>query len=813
MIWRWFWREWRSPALLIVWLSLALAVACVLALGRIGDRIDKSIYAQSRDLIAGDLVLRASYPVDENWLAEAKRMGLTLSRQMQFTTMSYAPEGDTPQLALVKAADNLYPLYGELETQPAGLKAEKGTALVDARLLALLGIKVGDNIDVGDATFTISGVLVQEPDSGFNPFQIAPRILINLADVKATGAVQLGSRLTYRYMFAGNEALIDEYQQRFDPLLKPDQRWNSLKQDNGALSQSMERAKNFLLLSALLTLLLAISAVAVSMTHYCRSRHTLIAVLKTLGADNHALRKWIIGQWGVIIVAAIVVGSLVGWGFELVLLQILAPVLPKSLPDASFMPWLWSVGSLLLIALLTGLRPYHQLMSTQPSRVLRSGTTAPSWPLRYYLPIVALIVVGALTLFAGTGVLLWSILLGIVVIAFLLGVIGWLGLWLLKQFQFKQLSARLAVTRLLRQPFQTMTQLAAFSLSFMLLTLLVLLQGDLLEKWQQQLPEDSPNYFLINMSKPQVQQINTLLATYHVAPTDAYPVVLARLTAINDHNAKVWADARDAGNNTVRRELNLTWHSELPKDNVIVEGSWPPVGNGVSIDQGVAQKLEIKLGDELTFVGDTREFKSVVTSIRHVDWENMRPNFFFIFAEEGLSNQPEKWMSSFYYNGDGSLITALNRQFPTVSVLDTGALIQQVQQILQQVSRALEIMVGLVMLCGALLLVAQIQVGMTQRRIELVVYRTLGASKSLLRRTLWAEFALLGLMAGLAAAIGAEVALGLLQKSVFNFPWQPQWMMWIVVPALAAVLLSLCGSILGVRLLQDKGQYRRIQGE
>lgn len=521
-------------------------------------RIDKSIYAQSRDLIAGDLVLRASYPVDENWLAEAKRMGLTLSRQMQFTTMSYAPEGDTPQLALVKAADNLYPLYGELETQPVGLKAEKGTALVDARLLALLGIKVGDNIDVGDATFTISGVLVQEPDSGFNPFQIAPRILINLADVEATGAVQPGSRLTYRYMFAGNEALIDEYQQRFDPLLKPDQRWNSLKQDNGALSQSMERAKNFLLLSALLTLLLAISAVAVSMTHYCRSRHTLIAVLKTLGADNHALRKWIIGQWGVIIVAAIVVGSLVGWGFELVLLQILAPVLPKSLPDASFMPWLWSVGSLLLIALLTGLRPYHQLMSTQPSRVLRSGTTAPSWPLRYYLPIVALIVVGALTLFAGTGVLLWSILLGIVVIAFLLGVIGWLGLWLLKQFKFKQLSARLAVTRLLRQPFQTMTQLAAFSLSFMLLTLLVLLQGDLLEKWQQQLPEDSPNYFLINMSKPQVQQINTLLATYHVAPTDAYPVVLARLTAINDHNAKVWADARDAGNNTVRRELNLT---------------------------------------------------------------------------------------------------------------------------------------------------------------------------------------------------------------------------------------------------------------
>ncbi|OAT34768.1 putative ABC transporter permease subunit YbbP [Proteus myxofaciens] len=813
MIWRWFWREWRSPALLIVWFSLALAVACVLALGRIGDRIDKSIYAQSRDLIAGDLVLRAAYPVDENWLLDAQKQGLSLSRQIQFTTMSYAPEGDTPQLALVKAVDNLYPLYGELETQPASMKPEKGHALVGERLLELLDIKVGDQIDVGDATLTISGVLVQEPDSGFNPFQIAPRVLMSLDDVDATGAVQPGSRLIYRYMLAGNESAIEDYQQKYDPLLKPDQRWSSLKQDNGILSQSMERAKNFLLLCALLTLLLAISAVAVSMTHYCRSRHTLVAVLKTLGADKRALRKWIIGQWGVIILAAIIVGSLIGLLFETILLQILAPVLPKRLPDASFLPWVWSVGSLLLIALLTGIRPYHQLMSTQPSRVLRHDTTASIWPLRYYLPITALIVVGTLTLFAGTGVLLWSILLGVVVIAFLLGIIGWGGLWILKQFKFRQLSARLAVTRLLRQPFQTMTQLAAFALSFMLLTLLVLIQGDLLDKWQQQLPQDSPNYFLINMSKSQVADINSLLAKYDVTPTDAYPVVLARLTQINGNNAKEWADEHDNGNNTVRRELNLTWHSELPKDNVIIEGSWPPVGNGVSIDQGVAEKLAIRLGDKLTFVGDTREFSSEVTSIRHVDWENLRPNFFFIFSEEGLSNQPEKWMSSFYYDGNGELITTLNRQFPTVSVLDTGALIQQVQQILQQVSRALEIMVGLVIICGGLLLISQIQVGMTQRRIELVVYRTLGASKSLLRRTLWAEFALLGLMAGVAAAIGAEVALSLLQKSVFNFPWQPQWKMWILVPILGALLLSFCGTVLGVRLLQDKGQYRRIQGE
>nr|WP_275361205.1 hypothetical protein [Xenorhabdus bovienii] len=206
MIWRWFWREWRTPSLLIVWLSLTLAVACVLALGSISDRIDQSVHYQSRDFLAGDLVLQASYPVDEAWLKQAQERGLTLSRQISFSTMTYA--GDVPQLAQVKAVDEHYPLYGELETSPQGLKPEKGSVLVAPRLLVLLGIKVGDSLDVGDAVLKISGELLQEPDSGFNPFQLSPRILINIEDAKATGAIQPGSRLTYRYMFSGSSESI-----------------------------------------------------------------------------------------------------------------------------------------------------------------------------------------------------------------------------------------------------------------------------------------------------------------------------------------------------------------------------------------------------------------------------------------------------------------------------------------------------------------------------------------------------------------------------------------------------------------------------
>ncbi|KMJ44245.1 permease [Xenorhabdus khoisanae] len=808
MIWRWFWREWRTPSLLIVWLSLTLAVACVLALGRISDRIDQSVHYQSRDFLAGDLVLRASYPVDEGWLKRAQDQGLTLSRQISFSTMTYA--GDIPQLAQVKAADDRYPLYGELETHPGGLKPEKGSVLVAPRLLTLLGINVGDKLDVGDTTLKVSGELLQEPDSGFSPFQISPRILINIEDAKATGAIQPGSRLTYRYMFSGSPSAIQSFQQFVDPQLKADQRWLTLKQDNSALAQSIERAQQFLLLSALLTLLLAVAAMAVSMTHYCRSRHNLIAILKTLGAGRWALRQWIIGQWLVILLAAVAVGSVLGLVFESALIRILAGMLPKMLPEAGMWPWIWAIGTLFGIALLVGIRPYRQLMATQPSRVLRSDVTATIWPLRYYLPAVALIVTGGLVLLAGTKPLLWSLLAGVPVIALLLALLGWGGLWILRRVTFSQLSLRLAVNRLLCRPFQTMTQLAAFSLSFMLLALLIMARGDLLNQWQQQLPPDSPNYFLLNITKPQITQVNDMLNKYQVKPTEFYPVVLARLTEVNGQSAIEWADERHPNSTTVRRELNLTWKSELPPFNTLVEGTWPPKPNEVSMEQGVAERLQINVGDKLSFTGDTRIFQATVSSIRKVDWESVNPNFFFIFSKETLENQPAMWLTSFHYEGDGRLLTEINRHFPTISMLDVGSIIKQIQGILQQVSKALEIMVVLVMVCGGLLLLAQIQVGMSQRQLELVVYRTLGASKKLLRRTLWSEFALLGFMAGVAAAFGAEIALWLLQTQVFNFPWQPQWQMWILLPLISSLLLSLCGGWLGIRLLRGQGQYRRL---
>ncbi|NIE69459.1 ABC transporter permease [Pantoea sp. ICBG 1758] len=803
MIWRWFWREWRSPSLLIVWLALTLAVACVLALGSISDRMEKGLSQQSRDFMAGDRTLRSSRPVPEAWLTQAREEGLAISRQLSFTTMTFARE--TPQLADVKAVDDAYPMFGTLQTEPPGLRPAAGSVLVAARLLALLDLRVGDPIEVGDATLRIAGTVIQEPDSGFNPFQTAPRLLMNLADVEKTGAVQPGSRLSWRYKFSGDAAPLARYDRWIEPRLKGGERWISTENSEDALGRSMQRAQQFLLLSALLTLLLAIAAVAVAMSHYCRSRYDLVAVLKTLGATRRALQRLIIGQWLAVLLLAGVTGSALGQGIELLLLTLLKPVLPASLPAASLWPWLWALGTMFVISLLVGLRPYRLLMATQPLRVLRRDAVARVWPLRVYLPAMALVVVLLLALLLGGSKMLWALLTGIVLLALLLAVLGWGTLLLLRRLVVRNLALRLAINRLLRQPAMTLSQLAAFSLSFMLLALLLVMRGDLLDRWQQQLPPDAPNYFLLNITQAQVPQVRDFLQQHQIKPETFYPVVRARLVELNGKAADPRQD------NALNRELNLTWQAQRPDHNPLLAGSWPPRPGEVSIEAELAQRLGVKPGDELTFSGDTQTFSARISSLRKVDWESLRPNFFFIFPPGALEQQPQTWLTSFRMANNPALLAQLNRTFPTLSLLDIGSIMKQIGQVLAQVSQALEIMVVLVTLCGVLLLLAQIQIGMRQRRQELVVYRTLGASKRLLRGTLWCEFALLGVVSGIAAALGAEAALWALQRKIFDFPWQPDWTLWFALPLCGALLLSLCGGWLGVRLLKGKALFRRFE--
>ncbi|SQB21507.1 permease [Citrobacter koseri] len=421
-----------------------------------------------------------------------------------------------------------------------------------------------------DATLRIAGEVVQEPDSGFNPFQMAPRLMMHIADVEKTGAVQPGSRVTWRYKFGGTPQQLDGYEKWLLPQLKPEHRWYGLEQDEGALGKSLERSQQFLLLSALLTLLLAVAAVAVAMSHYCRSRYDLIAILQ---------KRWG-GQGAAAQADRRAVGDAAGsfrrdgrrhW----VIVRERADgaaqtgVTRRSAP-ASLWPWLWALGTMIIISLLVGLRPYRLLLATQPLRVLRRDVVARVWPLKVYLPVVTVVVVALLAGLMGGSMLLWAVLAGAVVLALLCGVLGWMLLNVLRGMTLTSLPLRLAVSRLLRQPWSTLSQLSAFSLSFMLLALLLVLRGDLLDRWQQQLPPESPNYFLINIASEQVVPLKAFLSEHQVIPEAFFPIVRARLTEINGLPTEGNQDE------ALNRELNLTWQDTRPDHNPITAGSWPP---------------------------------------------------------------------------------------------------------------------------------------------------------------------------------------------------------------------------------------------
>lgn len=801
MIWRWFWREWRSPSLLIVWIALTLSVASVFALTSLGSRMEKGLAQQGRAHMAGDRTLRTHRAVDQRWLDTAEKMGLTVGKQFTFMSVTFAK--DQPQLADVKAVDERYPLAGQLVTRPANLTPQPGTVLVASRLLTLLNVQPGEMLDVGDSTLRIAGELLQEPDSGFNPFQPAPRVIVSLSDVEKTVATQPGSRVIWYYKFSGSAEQLARYDAWISSRLTTGQIWRSAQNSEDPVGYALQHAQQFLLLSALLTLLLAIAAVAVAMSHYCRSRYDRVAVLKTLGATRGALHKFIVGQWLSVLLLAAVAGIVIGLAEEALLIQMLKSVLPGTLPAAGGKPWIWALGALVLISLLTGLRPYRLLLATPPLRVLRHDAITAVWPLKYYLPVMAIFVTGALAWLLQDNKLLWILTAGMAILALLLGGIAWGGLLLLRRLAVRRLSSRLAINRLLRQPVMTLSQLAAFSLSFMLLALLLLMRNQLLPLWQQQIPPDSPNYFLVNITQQQIPLVDTFLRQHQVTPGTFYPIIRGRLTEINHH------PANPAQDNALSRELNLTWLSQPPDHNLLVAGSWPPPAGGVSMEAGLASRLNVGVGDTLTFTGDTQTFSANITSLRQVDWQSMRPNFLFIFPPGSLDDQPQSWMTSFRSESATALLAQLNQRFPELTVLDMGGILQQIEQVLTEVGRALQIMVVLVTAAGILLLLAQIQVGMLQRRQELRVYRTLGASKRLLQGTLWFEFTLLGGMSGLAAALGAESVMWGLQHYLFDFPWQPNVMMWILLPLGGSVLLALIGCRPGTHLLKGKALFRR----
>lgn len=779
---KWSWRELWHGQLWPVAVALTLIIACVFALSALVVRVEKIMVDQGRTMIAADLVFRSANPLEPPLLEQAKALGLTMSQQTRFGTMAFSEQ--EMQLVSVKSVGSDFPLRGELVLKGADVRhrVQPGELWLAERLFSLLAVKRGDLITIGDAELTVAGKITQEPELSFNPFSQMPAVLIHNSDLAKTGAVQPGSRVQFRAYFNGPDDKLRQLQQAVE--LQPGQRWIS-ETTQGRTGDMIERARQYLSLTLILVILMATATLVLTCWHYTSTRIEAVAMMKSLGASKRWLWQWLARQLSLLFAIAAVAGLSIGWLLEFLLRLPLSDVLPDPLPEIGFTPVFVSLAVALLVAI-PGLGiSLLRLVDAPAISVIQQQV---DWPVkRQGYALVLLPVVAALIWF-GSNKFMWLTLGGLAALLGILALLGLLVVALLRRGKWGA-AIKLALSRISRSPLATGAQLAALTSSLMLLAVIWLLRTDLLADWQQTLPADAPNVFALNISPEQQQVYLDELDRNQVVRSEGYPVIRGRLIEVNQQDLLAGTSQGEERDESLRRELNFTWRYTLPVHNTLLEGEWTD-SRGVSVESGIAERLGIRLGDELTFNVSSQPFSAVVTSIRQVEWRNMRPNFYFIFTPDVMADLPATWLVSYRIDADqNALINQLGRDYPTVTLLDLRTMATRIQAILQQVSLSLSVLAVLGVSSGLLLVLTLLRLSLSQREQEIKLYRTLGASRKRISATVWGEYGLMALIAGVMAAAGAESVVAALLKWGFELPVIGHPWLWVMLPLLSLGLV------------------------
>ncbi|PKH04348.1 ABC transporter permease [Psychromonas sp. MB-3u-54] len=794
MVIRWSWREIWQGQLWPVMAALTLIIACVVALSALAIRVEKVMTDHGRSMIAADLVFSSANPTPELILTEAEQLGLTKSEQIRFQTMAFSDS--SMQLVSVKAVQSSYPLRGELiligSNAVSKGSLQPGELWIAERLFSLLGIKIGDQLAIGDLTLKVSGKIASEPELTYNPFRTMPSVFIHQADLGKTGAVQLGSRVQYRTFFKGDDSTL-KLLQKVHPL-QTGERWIS-EGNQGRTADLIIKAKQYLSLTILMVILMAAVTLVLTCQHYADSRTNTVAMLKSMGAGRRWLRQWLLSQVGLMFVAAIVLGSLIGLGLEALLRLPLAGILPDQLPGYGWQPFVFGSAVALLIGLPALGIPLIRLLDTSAIAVLQAQTVKPSKKGLWLIAAPAI----AFLLIYGANTLVWMVFGGLIALFVVLASASYVLLHLLSKAKWGP-AMSLALSRIKRSAKSSMMQLAALSGSLMLVAVIWLVRTDLLSDWQETLPADAPNVFAINIAPTEQQAYLKQLDDNQIQRSSAYPIIRGRLTEINGENAKRSADNGNDHINALHRELNFTWVTELPDDNPVVAGQWTDQ-KGVSIEQSLAADLGIKIGDKLGFMVNGQAFSVPVNSIREVEWQSMKPNFYLIFTPDVVKELPATWLVSFRINDQKlPFLNQLGRNYPTVSLLDLRSMGGKLQTILGQITWSLTVLAGVGVLSGLLLIFTLLRLSLNQRQREITLYRTLGASRKRISQTLWSEYGVMAIAAGFVAVAGAELIVFSLLKWGFKLDPSLHPLMWFTLPflALLVVFASLMSVIKGL---------------
>ena len=799
------WRDFIAGELKLLLWAVVLAVGALTAVGFFADRMRSGLVRDAAQLLGGDAVVLADKPLAPAFAQEALRRGFVVGQAANFPSMARAgaAQGGAAKLAAVKAVDGAYPLRGKIDVrfgETAPLQSLRqapapGTVWIDPPLANALSLKVGDSLELGDATLRIAALIAIEPDRGTGFSALAPRVMLNVADLPATGLVQPSSRVTWRLAVGapnGDEKVADDYAQWAKAKIKGEglrgMRVENLASGRPEMTQTVDRAQQFQSLVALLTALLSAVAVAVAARDFAQRHLDDCAMLRVLGqtqrriAAVHAIEFLGLGLF------ASLAGLLLGFVLHLGFVALLTAWLPNGLPWPGVMPALLGVGVGLTLLLGFGLPPVLQLARVPPLRVLRRDVGTPKVASVGVLA-GAFLGFAALMVAAARDVKLGLISVGgFAGAALLFALVAWLAVTALRRFVPEARAPRwlvLATRAIAARPAFAVLQVASMAIGLMALWVLVLLRTDLIDSWRAATPPDAPNRFVINIQPDQAATYRDMLKTAGVQGDDWFPMIRGRLVTINDeaiaHRYKPESDA----SNMIQRELNLSHSVVLPRQVKIVAGKWvPDEADGLSVEEGLAKTLGLKLGDKMVFDVGGQMVSGHITTLRKVDWGSMRVNFFVMFPRASMGDLPLSYISAFKAPATPGFDNSLSRQFPNVTAIDVSATIAQVQGVLDQVIHAVELLFAFALVAGLVVLVATVSATREARAREFAVMRAVGASGSLLRNVQQVELLGVGALAGLLAA-SAAVAVGWsLATWVFEFHWNPPW--WVPVAGAAS---------------------------
>ena len=804
LAWRLLARDWKSGELTVLGIALIIAVASLTAVAFLTDRVGQAVELRAAESLAADLRLGSSQPLPARYIELAEQTGLQTASMITMPSVVF--EDDHSTLSAIRAVTSAYPLRGSLKTSAQLLKTSaetdeipaRGEAWATTRLLARLGADTGSTITVGKASFEVTRVLDYRPDQGWQFVDLAPTLLINMEDLEATALIQPGSRVSYRMLFAGPRNLISSFKPELEALLAASERLSDIEDTNPQIRSAMDRAGRFLNLASLISVLLASIAVAMAARRYAIRHRDRIALLKCLGSQQAFILKLNLLQLVMLTFIGAAVGIVLGYLSQEALAWIARDLIAQDLPAPGASPILLGLVTALFILCGFALPDLVQMGRTPVLRVLRHDVEPP--PIRYGLSYIAGIV-------AVLALLQWivhdmGLVLGIAAGAVgtfaVLGLAGWLLVRLTRRFRgVAGVAWRYGLANLNRRGRESIVQVVAFGLGLMVLMLLTLVRNDLMDTWRNSLPEDAPNQFMINIQPHEVPQMQNFLAEQNIQVPRFVPLVRARMTAINGEDVNQITFEDPQGERWAKRESNLSFSDEIQDGNKLVEGVWWEPGTDkpeISVEVDFGRELGVKMGDEVSFDIAGEPVSAIVTSFRTVEWDTFKPNFFMVFSAAALEGYPASYITALYASEeDDRKIIELMRQFPSVTVIDLDASLQQVRDVMDNASMAVQAVFLFTLFAGLAVLWAAVQSSLDERSFESAILRTLGASRRRVLSGVTVEFVAIGLLAGLLASTGASLAAWHLAVNVYELQYHFSPVVWLTGPVLGMVFVGFSG--------------------